>query len=246
VPAIYQLVRNAIITNAQPQQAAGFLMIESMSERFLGMPLQSALALLKGEFASVNSYAEDGTRQQLLTVPIQKPDDVLRVLRAAASSMIVAEDSSGDATFLDIAYPYKDPKTGMQRRKFFYLAVTPEMLLGAPRKAMLREAMQQLSARPSGAPASGIFANATYIQMRASLPEKLSSLSASDIAAIPWDKVIADLQDQENQAAPQSKAQLPDLSQLKLAAPAIPRHLHMAVSGSWKDANGVYFDSYLQ
>jgi hypothetical protein len=247
VPAIYRLVRNAIITNAPPQQAAGFLMIESMSERFLGMPLQSALALLKGEFASVNSYAEDGTRQQLVAVPIQKPDDVLRVLRAAASSMIVAEDSSGDATFLDVAYPYKDPKTGTQRRKFFYLAVTPEMLLGAPRKAMLRQAMQQLGARPSSAPASGIFANVAYMQMRALLPEKLSSLSASDVAAIPWDKVIADLQDQENQAAQQSESAQPrDLSQLKLAAPAIPRHLHMAVSGSWKDANGVYFDSYLQ
>jgi hypothetical protein len=247
VPAIYQLVRNAIITNAPPQQAAGFLMIESMSERFLGMPLQSALALLKGEFASVNSYAEDGTRQQLVAVPIEKPDDVLRVLRAVASSMIVGEDSSGDATFLDIAYPYKDPKTGTQRRKFFYLAVTPEMLLGAPRKAMLRQALQQLRARPSSAPASGIFANAAYIQMRALLPEKLSSLSASDIAGIPWDKVIADLEERENQAARESKgAQFPDLSQLKLAASAIPRHLHMAVNGSWKDANGVYFDSYLQ
>lgn len=247
VPAIYQLVRNAIVTNAPPQQAAGLLMIESMSARFLGMPLQSALELFRGEFASVNSYSEDGERQQLMAIAIQRPDDVLRVLRAAASSVIISEDSSGDATYLDLAYPYKDPKTGTQRRKFYYLAVTQEMILGAPRKAMLRQAAQQVRAETDGSQAKGIFGDPGYVQMRSHLPEKLSSLSTSDIAAVPWDKVIANLQEQENEAAQQSKsAPLPDLSQWKAAAPAISRHLRMAVSGSWKDANGVYFDSYVQ
>lgn len=247
VAAIYQLVRNAIVTNAPPQQAAGFLMIESMSERFLGMPLQRALELFKGEFASVNSYSEDGERQQLMAIPIQKPDDVLRVLRAAASSMIVSEDTSADTTYLDLAYPYKDPRTGTQRRKFYYLAVTPEMILGAPRKVMLRQAMEQLKVQAGALGASGIFANPSYLQMRSQLPEKLSALSASDISAVPWSNVIAKLQEQENEAAQQSKnVQLLDLSQLRAAAPAISRHLRMAVSGSWKDANGVYFDSYVQ
>jgi hypothetical protein len=247
VPAIYTLARNAIISSAPPQQAAGFLVIESMSDRFLGMPLQSALELFRGEFASVSSYAEDGTQEQLTAIPIQRPEDVLRVLRAAGSSWIVAEDSSGDATYLDIAYPYKDPQTGTQRRKFYYLAVTPQMLLAAPRKALLRQAMQQMSAPAGGAAGGGIFANGGYVQVRGLLPEKLSSLSASDIAAIPWDKVIANVLEEQSQAAQPAKgAPGPQLNQPKAAARAIPRHLRMAVSGAWKDANGVYFDSYVQ
>jgi hypothetical protein len=121
------------------------------------------------------------------------------------------------------------------------------MILGAPRKAMLRQATQQVRPETEGSQAQGIFGDPRYVQMRSRLPEKLSSLNASDIAAVPWDKVIANLQEQENEAAQQSKsAPLPDPSQLRAAAPAISRYLRMAVSGSWKDANGVYFDSYVQ
>ena len=243
--ALYALTRGAIVGTLSSQQVANVTAIETVGQSYLGMPIGDALGLMSGEIASFSTYSDDGTAQQLFAATIQQPEAVLRILRAVAGSMIVAEDSSGTATFLDIAYPYKDPKTGTQRRKFYYLAVTPQMLLGAPRKAMLRETVQRLGSHRDASPAAGLLANPDFSRMRSLLPEKLSGLSGSDLTQIPWDKLLSQLEDQVAQEAKQKNGQQPpDLSWLK--PDTISRHLHIALSGWWKDSGGVYFDSYLQ
>jgi hypothetical protein len=243
--ALYALMRGAIVGALSPQQAANVSAIETVGQSYLGMPVGDALGLMSGEIASYSTYSDDGTPQQLFAATIRQPQAVLRILRAVAGSMIVAEDSSGPTTFLDIAYPYKDPKTGTQRRKFYYLAVTPQMLVGAPRKAMLRETIQRLSSHGDPLLATGLLANPDFSRMRPLLPEKLSGLSGSDLTQIPWDKLFSQLEEQIAQGAKQKNAhQQPDLSWLK--SDLISRHLHIALSGWWKDSGGVYFDSYLQ
>lgn len=246
--ATYEFIRAALVASLPAQQTANLTMFENVAQSFLGMPVTSALGLFSGEVASVSSYSDDGTPQRLFAATIQQPEAVLRILRAVIGPMIASEDVSGGATYLDLSYPYRDPETGMRRRKFYYLAVTPQMIVAAPRKAMLRQAVTQLGSRTGAAPASGIFANAEYGEMRSHLPEKLSGLSGTDITQIPWDKLLANLEDQVDQAAKQSKgSQPPDLTWLKMVKPdVISRHLHMALSGWWKDSSGVYFDSYLQ
>lgn len=243
--ALYALIRDAIVGTLSSQQVANVSAMETVGQSYLGMPIGDAFGLMSGEIASFSTYSDDGTAQQLFVATIRQPEAVLRILRAVASSMIVAEDSSGTATFLDIAYPYKDPKTGTQRRKFYYLAVTPQMLVGAPRKAMVREAVQRLNSHPDASPASGVLANPDFSRIRSLLPEKLSGLGGSDLNQIPWDKLLANLEHQIAQTANQKNGpQPPDLSWLK--PDIISRHLHIAVSGWWKDSGGVYFDSYLQ
>jgi hypothetical protein len=243
--ALYALIHGALLGTVTPQQATNVAVMESVGQSYLGMPVGDALGLMTGEIASVSTYSGDGTAQQLFAATIQQPEAVLRIMRAVAGSMIVAEDSSGTATFLDIAYPYKDPKTGTQRRKFYYLAVTPKMLLGAPRKAMLRETVQRF-ASDRGAPArAGLLADPDFSRVRSLLPEKLSGLSGSDLTQIPWDKLMSQLEDQIAQGNKQKNGpQAPDLGWLK--PDLISRHLHIALSGWWKDSGGVYFDSYLQ
>lgn len=246
--ATYAFLRAALTASLPPQQTANLTAFESAAQSFLGMPVASALALFSGEVASVSIYSDDGTPQRLFAATIQQPEAVLRVLRAVVGPMIVSDDYSGSTTFLDLSYPYRDPKTGMRRRKFYYVAVMPQLMLAAPRKAMLRQAVAQLGTRTGVAPATGIFASAEYRQIRSHLPEKLSGLSGADITQVPWDKLLANLEDQADQAARQSKGSPPpDLSWLKLLKPqVISRHLHWALSGWWKDSSGVYFDSYLQ
>jgi hypothetical protein len=243
--ALYALVRGAIGGTLSPQQVANVSAIETVGQSYLGMPVGDALGLMSGEIASFSTYSDDGTPQQLFAATIQQPQAVLRILRAVAGSMIVAEDSSGPTTFLDIAYPYKDPKTGTQRRKFYYLAVTPQMLVGAPRKAMLRETIQRLSSHGDASPVAGLLANPDFSRMRSLLPEKLSGLSGSDLTQIPWDQLFSQLEGQIAQGAKQKNGQQPpDFGWLK--SDLISRHLHIALSGWWKDSGGVYFDSYLQ
>jgi len=243
--ALYALIRGAVVGTLTSQQAANVTVMEAVGQSYLGMPIGDALNLMTGEVATVSTYSADGSAQQLFATTIQQPESVLRIMRAVAGSMIVAEDSSGPTTFLDIAYPYKDPKTGTQRRKFYYLAVTPQLLLGAPRKAMLRDTVQRFASyRDTRAPA-GLLASPDFSQMRSLLPPKLSGLSGSDLTQIPWDKLMSQLEDQIAQGAKQKNGQqAPDMSWLK--PDAISRHLHIALSGWWKDSGGVYFDSYVQ
>jgi hypothetical protein len=240
--AVYQLFMNAVVANL-PGQAAQVEASEKAAETFLGMPVIDALQLFTGEIASMTTYADDGAGEQLFAVSIRKPDAVLRVVRALAGRIIVSEDSSGLITFLDLAYPYQDPQTHVERRRFYYLAVTPEMLLAAPRKAMLRGAIERLNPQAADPPPTGVLASPDYAPMRSRLPVRLSGLGAADIGLIPWEKIVANL---KRQAASSNRAnqQPPDWSWLEPAV--ISRYLHFALSGWWKDSNGVYFDSYIQ
>ena len=255
----YQWLQGALTGNLPTQQATSVAMAQAMAQAFLGMPIGDALKLFTGEMASVTSYTEDGTSQQLFAIAIQKPESVLHILRAVGGKMIMAEDSAGTTTYLDIAYPYRDPVSGTQRRKFYYVAVTPEMLLAAPRKEMLRQATNILASK-GGAP-TGVLANPEVQQLRMKLPEKLTAMSAADLTQIPWDKIAANFAAQmeesgkkQNQTTANSAANAaPTPSEqeavklLKSIPPnVVSRHLHVSAGGWWKDANGIYIDSYIQ
>ena len=248
--ATYQLLRGAVTSSLTPQQAQGVMGAEMMAQSFLGMSISDTLQLFTGEVASESSYTADGTSQQLFALTIQKPQDVLRVLRATLGKRIAAEDTAGTTTYLDLSFPTSDPATNEQRRTFYYVAVAPQMLFVAPRKAMVSEAVARLNAGSATAtiPQGSVLSDAEFIRMRALLPEKLTGLSAADVTRIPWDKVAARFVLQMEQSAKESKQATPhSMDWLKLIKPDVfTHHLHTSVSGWWKDASGVYFDSYVQ
>ena len=244
--AIYHMLRAAAEPMLTSQQAAAVEMYEKMAQGFLGMPITDALQLFTGEVASATSFADDGSELSTYAISIQKPQDVLRILRAGAGSFIVGEDTSGTTTYLDLVYPNTDPKTGAKKREFYYVAVTPTMLFAAPRKALIRQAMERLNTKPDAAPASGILSTGALAHERSLLPEKLTGLSAADIAKIPWDKVMAHLAE-EMAKAKDSTTPPPSTDWLQVVKPeVITRHIHTGISGWWKDSHGIYFDSYIQ
>jgi hypothetical protein len=255
----YQWLQGTLTGNLPAQQATSLAMAQAMAQAFLGMPIGDALKLFTGEMASVTAYTEDGTSQQLFAMAIQKPESVLHILRALGGKMIMTEDSAGTTTYLDIAYPYRDPVSGTQRRKFYYVAVTPEMMLAAPRKEMLRQATNMLASK--GAAPSGVLANPEVQQLRMKLPEKLTAMSAADLAQIPWDKIAANFAAQLEEAGKKQNgttansaantAPTPSEQEAVKLLKSIPpnvvsRHLHVSVGGWRKDANGIYIDSYIQ
>ena len=241
--AVYRLFIGAAVGNL-PGQAAHVEASQKAAESFLGMPIIDALQLFTGEIASMTTPSEDGTLEQLFAISIQKPDAVLRVVRALTATMIVSEDSSGTTTYLDLAYPYEDPRTHVRRRKFYYLAITPDTLLAAPRKTMLRQAVDRLGSGATVGGSAGVFGSPELAQLRSRLPQRLSGLGAADLSRIPWDTIFANLQNQAALRASQANQKPPDLSWLK--PELLTRYLHFTLSGWWKDPNGVYFDSYIQ
>ena len=179
---------------------------------------------------------------------IQKPQDILRILRAVAGGFIVSEDTAGDTTYLDLSFPSTDPKTGEKRRDLYYVAVMPDMIVAAPRKAAARAIVERLNAKAGASTASGVLANPDFLKTRASFPEKLSGLTVADLSGIPWDQMMAHNRQQLAEAAknlPPDNAPQTDWFSA-IPPPVLTRHLKIGILGWWKDANGIYFDSYVQ
>jgi hypothetical protein len=247
--ALYQTIRTGAVAAMTPQQSAGLLGAEAMAQGFLGMSVSDALQLFTGEFGNRISFAEDGESQQLYALTVQKPQDVLRLLRAAFAKMIAAEDTSGDTTYLDFSYPYKDPESGQQRRSFYYVAVTPQFIIMGPRKTMVRDAVGRISGKSSAETSStnSVVVDPEFVRLRALLPEKLSGIGGSDLTRIPWDKIIARFIEQMESAKQSNQNNPPTVEMLRLIKPGlVNRHLKASANGWWKDPGGIYFDYYLQ
>jgi hypothetical protein len=246
--ALYQIVREAAVAAMTPQQSAGLLGAEAMAQGFLGTSVSDALQLFTGEFGSRISFAEDGGSQQMYAVAIQKQPDVLRLLRAALAKFVAAEDTSGDTTYLDLSFPYRDPESGQQRRSFYYLAVTPQFIITGPRKAMVRDAQARISGKTASMGSQdSVLSNPEFVRLRQLLPEKLSGLGGADIGKIPWDKIIARFIEQMSSAKQSNQSNPPTADMLRLIKPGlIDRHLKASANGWWKDSGGIYFDYYIQ
>jgi hypothetical protein len=246
--AIYELIRAGAVGSLNPQQAANIASFETMAQSFLGMPVREALELFTGEVAFETMLSEEGLSDHIIAVTIQKPKDVLRILRALIGSKIVAEDVEGDTTFLDISFPSTDRATGQQKRTFYYVAVTPEMIYAAPRKATVRAVIERARTNSSNPAPREISSNPELNRMRALLPEKLSGLGASDMTHIPWEKLVNQYKQLAAEDAKNSKDTNPKSNDyLNLVKPEVfSRHFHAAIYGWWKDSNGVYFDSFVQ
>jgi len=246
--AFYHVLRGSVDGSLTPQQAAMLGAGEGMAQGYLGMSIPDALDLFTGEIGSTFAIEPDGTTQQVFASTIKKPQDVLRMLRAVLGSKIAAEDAVGTTTYLDISYPYKDPAAQTPRRAFYYVAVGPNALVAGKRKANVKATIEALNAGSNKMPASAFLTDKEYLQLRSKLPDKLSGFGAADYRVFPLDKLIATYVDQmTNQPKPSKDAPVPDLTWLKpITSAVITRHVHLTVTGTWKDSSGVYFASYLQ
>ena len=245
---LYQMVREALLATVTPQQAAGMAAVEAMAQGFLGMSIADALQLFTGEVAFQPTFTADGESQQIFALTIQRPQDVLKVLRASLSKMIATEDTSGDTTYMDLSYPTHDPATGQDRRSFYYLAVTPQFVIAAPRKAMVRDGVARINGKPAAGSEGSILSNPDFVNLRSHMPEKLSGLGGADMSQVPWDKVIVRYIQQMGETGKQSNPKNPPSTELlhSIKPGMFNRHLHVIANGWWKDSNGVYFDYYVQ
>ncbi len=245
--ALYQMIRQAVVAAAPSGMPGSISTFEDFAAKMLGMPIADVFQLLTGEYASVSSLAPDGSLTELHAITIRQPQDVLHVLRAVFSTMIAAEDQSGDTTYLDLPVPYIDPQTKQQRRHFYYVAVTPQMVFVAPHKSMIREAIARMAAKPGANTAATLAADPDFLRGRASLPEKLTGFDYADLSRIPWDKLFSALDQKIEENFQKSDQTKTPPEWLKQVDPAVfSRYLHVSVGGWWKSPDGVYIDSFIQ
>ena len=246
--ALYQLLRRAIVAAAPPERASSISSLDSMASMTLGMSLSDALQLFTGEFASMDLDPSDQATKPMFAITIRDSDKVLDLLRHALAATLSTEDREGSTTFLELAMPYTDPKSGARRRRFYSVAVTPNLVLVGTRKAALRDALTRSAGKPAADSPGRLSDDPTFSHARAALPGKLSGLGFTDLSRINWSKLIAQIiqkvQDAETKAG---KPLDPSLEALKqVDTNFLTRYLRVFIDGSWKDANGVYFDLSLQ
>lgn len=252
--AFYKTLRGAVQSGLNTEQATQLEMLEGMAGMQLGVGIAEALQLFTGEFAAISLNAEnDGAsnsnsafdlQRNLYAFSIERPDDVVKIIQTTAARNLASESREGDATILSITMPYVDEKTGAQRKRFYYVGVTPHLLIVAPRKALLKEAILR-SAAPGGLAAGGLAADPAFQQIRKRLPNALSSLSYSDLNRFPW-QTIVDAMIQEGNKKESEKFSAQEEQALRALPKIFLRYLHVSFGGAWKERNGIFVDSYIE
>ncbi len=243
-PGIYETLKRALF-QAGPDSAKSIAPVELMAQTRLGMPLTDALALTTGEIASFQSSPTLDNTKQILLLGIRNKPEALKLLRTIFSDQITSERNEGSATFLKISLHGGESSAGLAQWNFYYLAMTPDFLLGASKSDTLRAALAQQAANtPSSIPRN-------FLAARKQFPEKLTGFSYYDMQKLDWPalkaKWIAEAdKSSKTKTANNSQALPKQAGWLDSVNPAVfSRHLHSVIGASWKDAQGVHFDEWL-
>jgi hypothetical protein len=249
-PGIYALVKRGFRASLPQGQQGNADLLETLAQTRIGMPLPEALALLSGEFGSLQASPAMDPAAQIFFLGIRKKPEILKLIRTILGDQLTSELNEGDTTFLKISLHGGQGEAGVAQWKFYNLAVTPDAILGASRNQALRDLLAQQRQTPS---AAGFAASPQLQAARAQFPEKLNGVSFFNFQKLDWqafkDRLIEEAKTAEAQAAKTgTKASNPNtLDWLKqINTQVFSRHLHFASSASWKDANGLHYDGWLE
>jgi hypothetical protein len=248
---IYDTVKR-VARAAFPQTQQGNVdMIEAVAQQKLGMPSGEAIGLLTGEIATLQTSPSMDTAKQVYFFGIRRKPETLKLLRTIAGEQLSSERNEGDVTFLKLSLGGKQGAAGSAQWKFFHLAVTPDLIIGASSVETLQEF---LATRAKGPASGGLAAVPQFQANRAKYPENLISLSYLDFKKIDWQE----MKDRWREEAKKSAA-VKTVSTSQDATPSagadwlasvnpqvFARHLHYSSSVSWKDTKGIHWDQWIE
>jgi hypothetical protein len=233
----------------QGQQGSADL-LEALAQSRLGMPLPEALALVTGEFASLQTSPALDPANQVIFLGIRKKPEILKLIRTIFGDQLTSERSEDDATYLKISLRGGQNDAGVAQWNFYNLAVTPDAILGASRSQTLRDLLAHRTLTPAEA---GFLVSPQLQTARAQFPEKLNGVSFFDFQKVDWqafrDRWLAEAKTAEAKA-PKTGAKTSNPHGLdwleQINTQVFSRHLHFASSASWKDAKGLHYDGWLE
>jgi hypothetical protein len=243
---IYKVLKRALTPAGGSSNSAGQVnLLESAAAQRLGMPVEDALGLTTGEFASLQTNPGFADKDQVYFLGVRKKDDALKLTRTLMGERVTSERNEGTTTFLKISLQGSQGGTGVAQWNFYHLAMTPNALLGSPKLETLQGYLEKSAARSD--PAKGFQA------ARAQFPEKLSGMTYIDFQRLDWPALKAKWIADANKAAAQSAAKTAEAAKTtanpswltQLNPDVLPRHLHTLAGASWKDAKGVHIDEWL-
>src|SRR5712664_3496536 len=251
--AFYDLLKRALRVALPQQQQGGAEMIEGLAAARIGMPVPDALALLSGEFASIQTNPAMDPKKTVYYLGIRKKQDTLKLLRSIFGDKLTSERNEGDTTYAKVSLGGGQGSTGVAQWNFYHLAVTPTFLAASSRSETLREFLAKHS--PANAAAQASLPPA-FQSARAQFPATVDGLAFVNFQNIDYPAVKTRWIEEAKKssaatkktpnATPQSPdAQVPDWL-LNMNPEVFPRHLHYLAGASWKDSKGIHFDEWLE
>jgi hypothetical protein len=243
---LYKALKRAF-AQAGGNTNAAVALLDAMAANRLGMPLEDALALTTGEFASLQTSPAFSNDQKVYFLGIRNKPDALKLTRTLMGDRITSERNEGNTTFLKISLQGNQSKAGVAQWNFYYLAMTPNALLGAPKGETLHQYLDRAAA--SDPP------NKAFQSVRTQFPEKLNGLTFLDFQHIDWPALKAQWIAEANKAAQDAKSASTNGAKATTTLPSwindvdpavFPRHLHTLAGASWKDAKGVHLEEWLE
>src|ERR1700676_1127331 len=246
---LYDIAKRIAASILPPGQQGNINMLEMMAQAKLGQSLSSALALLTGEFASLQTSPSLDNNKQIYLIGIRDKPCAVKLIHTLFSDKISPERAEGDITFMKISTGGSSSAAGTAQWDFYHVAATSDYLVIAPRLEAVREVLAKRSqtAGASLATAPGFQA------ARAQFPATINGLGYFDFHKVDWQAFKARLIAEANKstAKPSSSAgksaATPTPSWMLDVNPEVfARHLHVASSASWKDGQGLHFDEWIE
>jgi hypothetical protein len=248
---IYDMVKRIAGAAFPKGQQGNADLIDTLAQTRLGMPLPEALAVLSGEFASMQTSPSLDTAKQVYFLGIRKKSETLKLFRSLFGDQLTSERNEGDVTFLKISTGGGQGSSGVAQWHFYNVAVTPEIVIGASRIETLREV---LANRSNGTSIAGLATVPQFQAGRAKFPEKIDGLGYFDFQKVDWQAAKDRWIEDAKKSSPSKSLD----SGKQTAAPTAPdwislvnprvfsKHLHYSSSVSWKDAKGIHWDQWVE
>jgi hypothetical protein len=257
---IYELLKRAFAPSSvgSPQAATP---LEKMAEARLGMPLPDALALLTGEIGWIQTSPTLDNSQKVYLLGINNQPSALKLTHTLFTDQISSEHTVGDTTFLKISTRQGQSSTSSPTSSStsasatspvtsipssHYLAFTPTVLLASEKSDTLQPYLSHAPASPDPVKFKNLLA------ARAQLPQKLNGFSYFDLQKLDWPGLRAKWLTEANQSSHSAKSASASSTQDKWAnwltqinPDVFSKYLHTMAGESWKDANGVHFEHWL-
>jgi len=245
---IYELIKRALRASVGDGQSNPGEFMEAMAKTRLGMPLPDALGLFSGEFATLQSDAALDPAKRVYMLGIRKKPETLKMLRTGLGDYLAGELVEGDTTFLKISEGGIHSDAGTATWKYQYLAVAPDMIVYASR----RETVRELFAARKSSTGTKVGLPPAWQAAREQFPKTLSGMSFLDLQKVDWATMKEHWFAQSGKTSKSARnAQKPPPGALSIALQQLSpqvfqRHLHLTASGSWKDAQGVHVDGWIE
>ncbi len=252
--ALYELTKRIATAIMPPGRQGSVDMLDMMAQAKLGQSLSSALALFTGEFASLQTSTSLDNNKQVYLVGVRDKAGAIKLLHTLLSDHITSERAEGDTTFMKFSTGGGSQgaagATGTAQWDFYHVAATPDYFVISPRLETVREFL----ASRSHSATAGLLTAPGFQTARAQFPAAINGLGYFDFRKVDWPALKARVVAQANAApatrrkpgAPKADVVGAPSWLLDLNPEVFARHLHVASSASWKDAQGLHFDEWIQ